>query len=51
MNRKRIIRNTFIYIFLIVGYLYLYLLDIEEMINPEIVKQVKSKVEFIYSQF
>lgn len=51
MKIYKIIRNTIIYLLLLIGYLYLYVIDIEEMINPDTVKQVKSKVEFIYSQF
>jgi hypothetical protein len=51
MNFKKLLRNTVIYTLLIVGYIYLYVVDIDVLINPEKEQEVKSTMEFVYSQF
>lgn len=48
---KKIIRNTIIYFFLILGYVYLYVGDAEVLINPEKELAPKSNVNFIYQEF
>ncbi len=48
---KKLIKQTLIYYLLIMGYLYLYVIDIDQILHPSENKVVKSKVEFIYQQF
>jgi hypothetical protein len=49
----KIIKNTVIYFLLITGYLFIYVIDIENYIYQKDKKEVesKSKVNFIYQQF
>jgi hypothetical protein len=51
MKKINILRNCIIYFLLIIGYIYLYVVDIDILINPEKEQEVKSTVEFVYSQF
>lgn len=51
MNKRKFTRNTLIYFLLLAGYIFLYVIDVKELINPTKEKQPKSKVEFIYQQF
>jgi hypothetical protein len=48
---NRIIRNTVLYLLLILGYCYLYLSNIEALVYPEEEVNPQSKVDFIYQQF
>jgi len=51
MEFHKIIKNTIIYFLLIIGYIFIYVIDIEKCFykNKEI--ESKSKVNFIYQQF
>jgi hypothetical protein len=49
--KSQIIKNILIYFFLILGYLFLYVVDIEVLLNPEKEIEPQSKVNFIYQQF
>lgn len=51
MNWKKFIRNTLIYFLLIVGYIFIYVIDIENFFYKKEDKESKSKVTFIYQQF
>lgn len=51
MNKNIIIRNTIIYSLLILGYIFLYVVNVEEAIYPSEDVEVKSKVDFVYQQF
>jgi len=48
---KQIIKNTLIYFLLIFGYMYLYLVDIDQILFPQENMEVKSKIDFVYQQF
>lgn len=50
---RKFLRNTLVYLLLIVGYLFIYIIDIESYIYEKDKKEVesKSKVNFIYQQF
>jgi len=48
---KKILRNTIIYFLLILGYVYLYAIDINAVLNPSQEQDVKSKIDFVYQQF
>ena len=43
--------NTFIYSLLLVGYLLLYVVDVNVLLYPKQDIKPQSKVEFIYQQF
>lgn len=43
--------NTLLYLGLIVGFLYLYVIDINKIIHPEKEIEVQSKINFVYQQF
>ena len=49
----KIIKNTVIYLSLITGYIFIYVIDIEDYIYKKDKKEIesKSKVNFIYQQF
>ncbi len=51
MDKRKILKNTLIYLMLILGYIYLYVVDIDILMNPDKTQEVKSKIEFVYSQF
>ena len=51
MNKTRILKNTLIYFLLIMGYVYLYIVNVEILIDPKSEYAPKSKVNFIYQQF
>jgi hypothetical protein len=51
MNKTQFLKNILIYFLLILGYVYLYVVNIEILINPESELAPKSKVNFIYQQF
>ena len=51
MARSKFFKNTVLYFVLILGYIYLYVIDIDTLIYPNEGNEVKSKVEFIYQQF
>jgi len=48
---KKIARNTLIYFLLILGYVYLYAINIDAVLNPSKEQEVKSKIDFVYQQF
>jgi len=48
---SKIIQNTIIYLALVFGFLYLYVVDIDQIIHPEKQGKVKSKIDFVYQQF
>ena len=48
---SKIIRHTAIYTALLFGYLYLYVVDLDQIIHSEKKGEVKSKIEFVYQQF
>jgi len=50
-NLSKIIRHTFLYLALVFGYLYLYVVDIDQIMYPEKEIDVKSKIDFVYQQF
>lgn len=50
-NTKKIIRNTCIYLALIIGYIYIYVVDVSLLMDPDKPQDVNSKIEFVYSQF
>lgn len=53
MRLNKILRNILIYTLLITGYIFIYIIDIENFIYEKEKKEVesKSKVNFIYQQF
>lgn len=51
IKTSKIIRSTFIYLALVFGFLYLYVVDIDQIIHPEKQGEVKSKIDFVYQQF
>ena len=53
MKLIKILKNSAIYFLLITGYLFIYVIDIEDYIYNKENKEVesKSKVNFIYQQF
>lgn len=48
---KKIISNSLIYFFLIIGYIAFYVLGIENLIYNQKGQAPKSKVNFVYQQF
>ena len=48
---KKILKNSLLYFFLIIGYLFLYVVDIEVLLNPDKEIKPQAKVNFIYQQF
>ncbi|MCT4582116.1 MAG: hypothetical protein N4A35_11930 [Flavobacteriales bacterium] len=51
MEVKAIVKNVLIYLFLIIGWLYLYHLDIDVLLHPNKKVEAASKVDFVYQQF
>ncbi len=51
MNWKKLIRNTLIYFLLIMGYIFIYIIDVESYFYKKQDVESKSKVNFIYQQF
>lgn len=49
--KTKIAKNTIIYLLLIIGYLSLYVVDMEAILNPKKEIKPRSKVHFIYQQF
>ena len=48
---KAILYNTLIYLALMLGYLFLYHFNVEQLIYPEQEIEIESTVDFIYQQF
>ena len=50
---NKILRNIIIYSLLILGYIFIYMADIEDHLYEKDAKEIesKSKVNFIYQQF
>lgn len=48
---NRFLKNLLIYVLLIVGYLFIYVIDIESHFYPKNEDAVESKVDFVYQQF
>ena len=51
METNRFLKNTWVYLLLILGFVLLYSIDIEHVIFPSKDGEVKSKVDFVYQQF
>lgn len=51
IKNRPILKTTLIYLGLIVGFLYLYYLDVDVLLHPEKKIEAKSKVDFVYQQF
>ncbi len=51
MFRNRILRNTLIYFLLLIGYLFIYVINVEKYMYKQEEQESKSKVNFIYQQF
>lgn len=51
MLKNRIIRNTLVYFLLMLGYLFIYRINIEKYMYQLEEQESKSKVNFIYQQF
>lgn len=53
MKINKFLRNTIIYFLLFVGYIFIYVIDIESYLynKKETEIESKSKVNFIYQQF
>jgi hypothetical protein len=51
MKKRIIIRNTLIYSLLILGYIFLYVVDVDDLLHPNKENTVKSKIDFVYQQF
>ena len=49
--KNKIIKNTIIYFLLILGYTFLYVVDMEKLMNPGKEVESQSNVNFIYQQF
>lgn len=50
-NKKEIVRWTLIYLTLITGFIYLYVVDIDQIIYGISDEEIKSTIDFVYSQF
>ncbi len=51
MNKSKMIRNTVIYFLLFVGYLFLYVVKFEVIMDPNTEMEATSNVKFVYQQF
>lgn len=51
MKRNIVFRNTIIYSLLLVGYVFLYLVNVDDLLHPNKDNDVKSKIDFVYQQF
>jgi hypothetical protein len=51
MNKTKIIRNSLIYFLLFVGFIFLYVVKFEKILDPNSVGEASSKVNFVYQQF
>lgn len=51
MNKRRFLKNTLIYILLLVGYFLFYVAQIDSFFNRSKEQDPSSKVNFIYQQF
>ncbi len=49
--KNSFLRNLLIYLLLVLGYIFIYVLDVESMVYPHQQNKVKSKVNFVYQQF
>ncbi len=50
-KEKSFLNRTLIYFLLLVGYVFLYVVDVDLLMHPEKEVESKSKVNFIYQQF
>ncbi|MBL7897262.1 MAG: hypothetical protein JNJ99_01920 [Crocinitomicaceae bacterium] len=50
-TRKLFVKYLMIYFFLILGFVYLYVIDIERIIFPVSEETIESTVDFVYQQF
>lgn len=48
---KSVLKKTFLYLVLLLGFLLLYVFNVEDMIYKRDDKRVKSKIDFVYQQF
>lgn len=51
MVKNKIVNNILIYSALLVGYVFIYVLNIEHIIYGVIEEKVRLNVEFVYQQF
>ena len=51
MKNRISIKNTLIYSLLFVGYIFLYVVNIDDLLHPNKENTVKSKIDFVYQQF
>ena len=51
MNLSKILRNTMLYFLLLVGYVFMYVIDIEGYFYEKPETESTSKIKFIYQQF
>lgn len=51
MIKNQFLKNLVIYFLLAIGFIYLYIVDLDFILHPEKPQDLKSKVEFIYQQF
>ena len=50
-NVLTFLRNTVLYFVILLGFIFLYLVDINVMMNADKDLKPQSKIEFIYQQF
>lgn len=50
-TKKEFLQLTITYFLIIIGFLYLYIIDVDKLVHPSAEEEVKSKVDFVYSQF
>ena len=51
MQKNRLFNHIIIYTLLFIGFICLYVIDIEHVIFPKLDEKVESAVDFVYQQF
>ncbi|MFK7757065.1 MAG: hypothetical protein AB8B53_09065 [Flavobacteriales bacterium] len=51
MNKVSFLKKTSIYVFLLFGFVMLYIVDVDLLLHPNKEIESSSKVNFIYQQF
>ena len=51
MNKNQLLKNTIVYILLIIGFFLFYVAQFDVFVNHEEGKESSSKVDFVYQQF
>jgi hypothetical protein len=49
--RKLFVKYLLIYFFLILGFIYLHVINLEKIIYPVTEEKIESKIDFVYQQF